>query len=121
MIRQDEDSDMKVFPEFMRNPADAIPQAFRIYGIEGWLFKGSNGSNLALWQCPKSLTTEEHAHDFDEYTLVVEGEVRITVNGETHTLRAGQELVVPQGAVHTVVCEAGTRTINAFGPRPAEK
>lgn len=112
---------MKLFPEFMRNPADAIPEAFRIYGIEGWIFKGSNGGRLALWQCPKPLETDEHTHDFDEYTLVVEGEVRITVNGETHTLTAGQEFVVPRDRPHRVACEAGTRTINAFGGGPAEK
>lgn len=106
---------MRAFPDFLRHPKNAIPAAVRIYGIEGWMFKGSDDSRLVLWQCPEPLETEEHTHDFDEYTLVVEGELTITVDGVTHTLTAGQELVVPRATPHRVACQAGTRTVNAFG------
>jgi quercetin dioxygenase-like cupin family protein len=46
----------------------------------------------------------EHAHDFDAYVLVVDGEMTITRHGKAETFRAGDMCTVPAGTMHTEKC-----------------
>ena len=44
-----------------------------------------------------------HVHpDYEEVTLVVEGEVRAVLEGETRILKPGDVLLAPAGARHTI-------------------
>jgi len=44
----------------------------------------------------------DFGHDTDEVVIVVEGEVEFEIAGVTHRPRAGEELLIPAGARHTV-------------------
>jgi len=46
-------------------------------------------------------TSPEHAHEFDAYLLVLEGEATIACNGKPQTFRAGDTCTVPAGTLHT--------------------
>jgi quercetin dioxygenase-like cupin family protein len=52
----------------------------------------------------------EHAHDFDAYVLVLDGEMTITCDGSLRTLRAGDTCAMSAGTLHTEQCgPAGAR------------
>lgn len=67
------------------------------------------------------MISKEHVHDYDEYFIVVEGEYKLKINGETTILRKGGEYHVPKGASHSGESKKGTRTIYAFGSKRAER
>jgi mannose-6-phosphate isomerase-like protein (cupin superfamily) len=107
---------MRDFPEFMKQPANRVAagtQATR--GVEGYVFDGADGSQMAFWTCYENAASAEHVHDFDEYMLVVEGCYTLIIGSEKVSVRAGEERLIPRGVPHSGEVVAGTRTIHAFG------
>ena len=113
---------MKDFPEFMKQPVNRIAGASQATpGVEGYVFDGADGSQMAFWTCHESAVSVAHMHEFDEYMMVVEGCYTLVIGGRKIELRAGEEVYIPRGMSHAGEVVAGTRTIHAFGGRRAER
>jgi mannose-6-phosphate isomerase-like protein (cupin superfamily) len=113
---------MHQFPSFMKSAANRIAStAQHTAGIEGYVFDGADGTQVAFWECRADAHTEEHVHEFDEYFLVVEGCYTVTIDGKETVVSAGQECVIPRGARISGRVVAGTRTIHMFGGRRAAR
>ena len=111
---------MNEFPAFMRSPANRIATTDQATpGVEGYVFDGADGSQMAFWTCHQTAESAAHAHDYDEYMVVVQGCYTLLIEGTRIPLHAGQEYVIPRGVVHGGEVIAGTRTIHAFGGRRA--
>ena len=110
------------FPEFMRRPANRIASTYQATpGVEGYLFDGADGSQMAFWTCHETRASAEHVHDYDEYMLVVEGCYTLLIGGQRVPVSAGQEYTIPRGVSHGGEVVAGTRTIHAFGGHRADR
>jgi hypothetical protein len=58
---------MDAFPEFMKHPANRIARSHPATpGVEGSVFDGANGNQMAFWTCGENATSSEHVHDYDE-------------------------------------------------------
>jgi quercetin dioxygenase-like cupin family protein len=90
-------------------------------GVEGFVFDGRDGSQMAFWTCAKNAGSAEHVHDYDEYMLVVRGCYTLIINGKHIPLNAGEEYFIPRGVAHAGEVVAGTRTIHAFGGHRADR
>jgi mannose-6-phosphate isomerase-like protein (cupin superfamily) len=113
---------MKEFPEFMKQPTNRIATSSQSTpGVEGYVFDGADGSQMAFWTCREAAASAAHTHEFDEYMLVVEGCYTLIIDGEKIPIRAGEEYFIPRGLPHGGEVEAGTRTFHAFGGRRAER
>jgi mannose-6-phosphate isomerase-like protein (cupin superfamily) len=113
---------MPQFPEFMKHPANRVARSDQATpGVEGYVFEGAEGSQMAFWTCAETAASAAHAHDFDEYMLVVEGCHTLIINGARIPVRAGDEYVIPKGVSHSGEVEGGTRTIHVFGGRRADR
>ena len=113
---------MRDFPTFMKNPANRIASTSQhTSGIEGYVFDGADGSQMAFWCCSRDAVTEEHIHKFDEYFIVVEGAYFLTLNGKEVRVEAGQECYIPRGTRIAGRVTAGTRTIHVFGGQRAKR
>jgi len=113
---------MSDFPAFMKNPINRIATSSQhTPGIEGYVFDGADGSQVAFWRLERDAVTAEYVHAFDEWFLVVEGSYVLTLKGEEVRLVAGQEYFIPHGTRIAGRVTAGTRTIHAFGGRRAER
>ncbi|HKO47084.1 MAG TPA: DUF6547 family protein [Polyangiaceae bacterium] len=109
---------MRQFPDFMKSAANRIAStAEHTTGVDGYVFDGADGTQVAFWECRADANTEEHVHEFDEYLLVVEGCYSLTLDGKEIQLIAGQEGVIPRGTRISGSVLAGTRTIHMFGGR----
>ncbi len=107
---------MHDFPAFMKNPINRIvPSSQYTPGVEGYVYDGADGSQMAFWTCKQTASSAEHVHDYEEYVLVVDGYYTLIIEGQRIILKTGQEYVVPRGALHASEVLAGTRTIHAFG------
>jgi quercetin dioxygenase-like cupin family protein len=113
---------MNNFPEFMKQPANRIATTSQATtGVEGYVFDGADGSQMTFWTCHQSALSAAHAHDYDEYMLVVQGRYTLVMNGERILLKAGEEYFIPRGVLHSAEVVAGTRTIHAFGGHRADR
>jgi quercetin dioxygenase-like cupin family protein len=113
---------MNHFPEFMRCPANRIAKSNQATpGVEGFVFDGADGSQMAFWTCPETASSAAHVHDFDEYMIVVEGCYTLIVDGERIPVKAGEEYFIPRGIRHSGEVLAGTRTIHAFAGHRADR
>ena len=113
---------MAEFPLFIRRPQNRIASASQYTDdIEGYVFDGADGSQVALWTCTADRVSKEHAHDFDEYVLVIEGRCTAILEGRRVELSAGQELHIPKGTRQSMAVVAGTRTMHVFGGKRAKR
>jgi quercetin dioxygenase-like cupin family protein len=113
---------MHDFPEFMKHPLNKIAATSQSTPrVEGNVFDGADGSQMAFWTCRESALSAPHSHDFDEYFVVVQGCYTLIINGNRIPVRAGEEFFIPKETLHGGEPVAGTRTIHAFGGRRAER
>ena len=113
---------MDDFPAFMKNPANRIATSSQATpGVEGYVFDGADGSQMAFWTCRQNATSVPHAHDYDEYMTVVQGCYTLVIDGERIPVNAGEEFVISRGVAHGGEVLAGTRTIHHFGAHRAER
>lgn len=62
-----------------------------------------------------------HSHEHTEQVMIVtEGELELTVAGETRTLRPGDWAVINRGIEHSVRTENGAKFIEALAPVPLD-
>ena len=113
---------MNDFPEFMKNPANKIdPGSQFTKGIEGYVFDGADGSQVAYWTNPIGGNSVEHTHEYDEYMVVVQGQYTVIVGEIEFPLTAGKEFLIKKGTPHRGISKPGTRTIHAFGGKRADR
>lgn len=113
---------MHNFPDFMKNPANRIARSNQATpGVDGYVFDGVDGSQMAFWTCAETASSTEHVHEYDEYMVVVKGCYTLIINGERVCLNAGEEYFIPRGLRHGGEVLAGTRTIHAFGGHRADR
>jgi quercetin dioxygenase-like cupin family protein len=113
---------MRDFPAFIRSPQNRIARSSQYTDdIEGYVFDGADGSQVALWTSRADRISKEHAHDFDEYVLVIEGKCTAILEGRHVELVAGQELHIPKGTRQSMEVVAGTRTMHVFGGKRAKR
>jgi len=113
---------MDDFPQFMKHPANRIAKTNQATsGVEGYVFDGADGSQMAFWTCRETAASAAHAHDFDEYMTVVQGCYTLIIDGQRIRLTAGHEYFIPRGVLHSGEVLAGTRTIHAFGGHRADR
>ncbi len=100
------------FPPFVR----ALPEAdLPVAGLRGWLLGGDGGQVLFL-EAVESVLVPEHAHG-DQWGIVVEGRIDLTIGGETKTLAAGDSYAIPAGTPHGARLFAGCRAVDLFADR----
>lgn len=113
---------MADFPDFLRSPRNRIARSSQYTDdIEGYVFDGADGSQVALWTCKADRVSTEHVHEFDEYVLVIEGQCTAIIEDRHVVLGPGQELLIPKGTRQSMAVVAGTRTMHVFGGKRAER
>lgn len=76
----------------------------------------SGRMTFVLWAIDKGAILPEHSHPHEQVVHQLDGELEVTVDGETTVLKAGMVGVVPPGAVHSGRALTDCRTMDAFAP-----
>ena len=72
-------------------------------------------SEAGLVACLPSLRMELPAHSHGaQWGTVVEGEIELTIGGDTKVYKAGDSYSIPAGVKHEVFIKSGTRVIDVF-------
>ena len=62
---------------------------------------------MAFWTCRETAASAAHAHDYDEYMIVVQGCYTLIIDGERILVKAGEEYFIPRGVPHSGEVLAG--------------
>jgi quercetin dioxygenase-like cupin family protein len=75
------------------------------------------GFSCELWTDPPGQHWEDFQHATDELVTVLEGEVEFEIEGTVHHPQAGDELLIPAGALHSARNIGSTTTRWLYGYR----
>jgi quercetin dioxygenase-like cupin family protein len=75
------------------------------------------GFSCDLWIDPPGQRWEDFTHSVDELVMVVEGKVEFEIDGVVHHPEAGEELLIPTGALHSVRNLGGSTSRWLYGYR----
>ena len=86
---------------------------------EGWKgkFFHSRAMTFAYYTVKAGAWIHEHSHPNDEVWNIIEGELEITIAGETRVAGSGCAAVVPPDTVHSVKALSDVRAIVVDHPR----
>jgi quercetin dioxygenase-like cupin family protein len=97
---------------------NAMPQTEKRPGWFGRIFS-SDTMTFAHWDFEAGATIHAHHHEQEEVWHVVEGELEITIGGETRIAGAGLVAIVPPDTPHEVrALSAGKAIVADFPLRP---
>ncbi len=109
MSKSQEMWDGTPYPDMIRNlPEIDIP----IEGIRGWLLQNDSIQSVYFDIQPIG-EIPPHSH-CDQWGVVLEGEMRLTIDGETKTYRRGDRYFIPEGVVHSAIFLTHVHLIDYF-------
>lgn len=91
----------------------------RLPGWHGRYFH-SESMTVAHYDFVRGSSIHEHFHPQEEVYEVIEGELELTIDGETQIARPGVAAIVPSNARHTVKALTDGRAIIVDSPRRPE-
>jgi quercetin dioxygenase-like cupin family protein len=97
------------FPEIVTNlPQADVPFA----GVRAYLFQGED-KQLLFMAFADDVDVPEHDHAA-QWGAVLDGEIELTIGGETNTYRSGDTYFIPAGVTHSARIKGGTSIQDLF-------
>lgn len=102
----------KVFPHFITN----LPEAdISFKGVKGWLLQGDD-HQIAFLEIEPVGEVAPHSHG-EQWGIVVEGEMDLTIGGITKTYRKGDYYHIPALVKHSAVFRKKTMAVDIFADK----
>ena len=107
---------MNEFPKMIKDlPIADIP----FEGVRGWILQGENQQALFLDIDPIG-EVSEHSHSA-QMGVVIEGEMSLTIGGETRRYKKGDTYYIPEGVSHSAVFHSAFKAIDIFDEKERYK
>ncbi len=91
----------------------ALPQPDIAFpGAEAFMITGSRGQ-VVFFDLPAGASVPPHSHGA-QWGIVVEGELELTIGGETAIYQKGDTYYVPEGVEHSATTKTHCRAIDVF-------
>jgi quercetin dioxygenase-like cupin family protein len=92
-----------------------LPVRDKLPGWRGHIFH-SQCMTFAHWDFAAGFSIHEHTHEQEEVWHIVEGELELTMNGETMRAGPGMVAIVPPHTAHAVMALSDGKAIVADYP-----
>lgn len=86
-----------------------------IEGIMGKYIHGDQ-TTFGVVEVKKGSLLPLHHHHHEQITFILEGELEMTIGGETMTLKPGNFHVIPSNVPHSAVAHMDCKLIDVFSP-----
>ncbi|MGD8563993.1 MAG: cupin domain-containing protein [Desulfarculaceae bacterium] len=97
------------YSDFIRK----LPQAdLPMDGVTGFLLSAPKGQ-VVFFEIPAGAQVPPHSHGA-QWGIVVEGELELTIGGNTRTYTPGDSYAIASGEEHLAVCKTDCRVIDVF-------
>jgi len=104
------------FPDMIKN----LPEAdIDFKGIRGWISQAKD-HQIVFFDIKPIGEVREHSHGA-QWGIVIEGEMELTINGNTKTYKKGDFYYIPDGAVHSAVFKRRTWALDFFADKDRYK
>jgi len=90
-----------------------LPEAdIQFKGVQAWISQGDN-HQVVFFDFAASGVVTEHYHETPQWGMVVEGEMELTISGETRVYRKGDEYYISARAKHWQGLEADAEQLTS--------
>ena len=94
-----------------------LPEAeLQVEGAKAWILQ-AEASQLVFFQFSHGKCLPSHNHTYDQWGLVIDGEMELTVAGEPRIFKKGDEYLVPAGSMHSAKFLRSTRVMDYFSEK----
>jgi quercetin dioxygenase-like cupin family protein len=98
-----------------------LPEAdISIKGIKAYILQGEK-HQLVFFEIGPSAQVPEHNHDYDQWGMMIEGKMELTIEGETRICKKGDEYVIPAHAKHHARFLSKSRVMDFFSEKSRYK
>jgi quercetin dioxygenase-like cupin family protein len=99
----------------------SLPEAdMPVEGIKAWIVQAEK-HQLIFFEMQTTAIVPEHSHSYPQWGMVIEGEMHLTINGKTLTIRKGDEYLIPAQAKHKATFTTKTRVMDFFSEKTRYK
>ena len=84
-------------------------------GIDAQILAGRQGMVMRVTMEQDAIATP-HAHPHEQISVVLQGEIEFTIGEEQKTLKAGDAVVIPSDALHSVKAFVRSELLEVFSP-----
>jgi quercetin dioxygenase-like cupin family protein len=100
------------YPPFIRN----LPQAdVPLAGVVGKMLQGEHGLAV-FFEIEQGAEIPPHSHG-EQWGVVLDGDMELTIGGETRRYRPGDSYFIPAGTVHSARFPTRVRVFDLFADR----
>lgn len=92
-----------------------LPQISPLPGLKARMVHTDNQS-FAFWEIEEGADLPAHSHPHEQIAIVTKGELALTIDGETQTMRPGMVAVIPSHAVHSAKAITYVEVTDVFYP-----
>jgi quercetin dioxygenase-like cupin family protein len=98
-----------------------LPEAdLPFQGVKAWILQGEK-HQLIFFEMQPTAVVSEHSHSYPQWGMVVEGKMKLTINGKTRTIKKGDYYLIPAEAKHQAKFLTKTQVIDLFSERTRYK
>jgi len=99
----------------------ALPEAdMPFQGMKAWILQGEK-HQLIFFEMQPTAVVPEHSHNYPQWGMLIEGEMKLTISGKTKTIRKGDEYLIPTQAKHRATFSTKTRVMDFFSEKTRYK
>ena len=89
-------------------------------GIKAWILQGEE-HQLGFFEMQPTAIVPEHSHSYPQWGMVIEGEMKLTINDKARLCRKGDEYLIPAHAKHSATFQTQTRVMDLFSEKTRYK
>jgi len=99
----------------------ALPEAIiQVKGIKAWVLQGES-HQLVFFEMEPDTQVPEHSHDYPQWGIMLKGKMQLTIDGERHLIKKGDEYVIPANVKHYATLLSKSRVIDFFSEKTRYK
>jgi len=99
----------------------ALPEADMPFkGMKAWILQEEN-HQLIFFEMQSTAIVPEHSHNYPQWGMLIEGEMKLTVNDKTRLCQKGDEYLIPAEAKHKATFTTKTRVMDLFSEKTRYK
>ncbi len=91
-----------------------LPEAdLPFQGVKAWILQGEK-HQLIFFEMQPTALVPEHSHNYPQWGMVIEGKMKLTINGKTKTIKKGDDYLIPAKAKHHAEFLTKTQVMDLF-------
>lgn len=94
-----------------------LPEAdIQFEGMKGWILQGER-QQLVFFEMEPIAIVPEHSHDYAQWGMVIEGRMKLTIDGKPRMCGKGDEYVIPARSKHSATFPSKCRVMDFFSEK----